>query len=447
LALLGEFGELREEKVSSGELETLYLVLSLLGERMQEAAFAGAVRRVNERVVEGRIQVEMGRERSSSPINSLDEEIVWLALCSAQVRAQGFAIDESLLEVFMNEKVLCMLNSLKYTEVVEMLEFSVGLSRLNPEVYERLLCGLSTFLLYICERNNRFTGHYYLNHKYQALYPRVCRLVLDNHSVFRAVPNKNAFRVLQVMFIRSLGDFSAEDTLRLLETLGDPAFLTVSMARVLEEQKFSVAQLEPYENSLALKNFEYYNKSLLRFFEGKYNEAEVRSKLRGDTLTRQEIIEFFSRSEVYQTIIMDGDLSIRFEMPEPDTNIANFKLMYALQRIFQRTKQFNPLDFKDDYPYFPPSGSRPPAAPDVDFSPERNYIDREVLAPTFANPFRLQSRSLPRYIKLEVWMSYVFFSRECKVSPRDLENNQMFTDEILNKVIKGCLYGSTSPPT
>lgn len=58
-----------------------------------------------------------------------------------------------------------MLNSLKQMEVVEMLYFVVGLSRLNPEVYERLLFGLSTFLLQICE-TKREGCQYYLNHKY-----------------------------------------------------------------------------------------------------------------------------------------------------------------------------------------------------------------------------------------------------------------------------------------
>jgi hypothetical protein len=214
-----------------------------------------------------------------------------------------------------------------------------------------LLFGLSTFVLFISDVSNRSASHFYLNHKYMSQYSRLCRLVLDNHSLFRSIPDKNSFRVLQVMYFRSVDEFSQEDTLRLLDTLGDPAFLTNSMTRLLEDIKFSPSQLEPYENSITLKNFEYYNKSLLRFFEGKYNETEVRNRLRGDTLTRQEIMEYFSKNEVYQTIIMDGELNIRFEMPEPNTNIPDFKFMYALQRVFQRAKQFNPLDFSEDFPY------------------------------------------------------------------------------------------------
>lgn len=129
-----------------------------------------------------------------------------------------------------------------------MLEFVVGLSRLNPEVYERLLCGLSTFLLHISERSSRLPGHYYLNHKFSEQYPKVCRLVLDNSAVFRAVPNKNAFRVLQVMYMHYIDEFTPEDMLKLLYILSDPTFLTPSMARLLEEQTFTVAQLEPYED-------------------------------------------------------------------------------------------------------------------------------------------------------------------------------------------------------
>lgn len=80
----------------------------------------------------------------------------------------------------------------------------------------------------------------------------------------------------------------------------------------------------------------------------------------------------------------------------------------------------------------------------MDFSVEKDYIDREFMIETTAgNPFRLDLRVLPRYIKLEVWKSYVFFDKDYVVDPRDLEpNHKKLTDEILNKVYKGCLYGS-----
>lgn len=48
---------------------------------------------------------------------------------------------------------------------------------------------------------------------------------------------------------------------------------------------------------------------------------------------------------------MDGELNIRFEMPEPETNISNIKLMYVLQKIYQRAKQFNKFDFYQDWAY------------------------------------------------------------------------------------------------
>lgn len=72
--------------------------------------------------------------------------------------------------------------------------------------------------------------------------------MLDNSTVFRSVPNKNAFRVLQVIYMHYIDEFTPDDMLKLLEALSDPTFLTLSMARLLEEQKFTVAQLEPYEN-------------------------------------------------------------------------------------------------------------------------------------------------------------------------------------------------------
>jgi hypothetical protein len=82
-----------------------------------------------------------------------------------------------------------MINSLKYLEVYEILNFTLGLSRLRSEVYERLLCNLSSFIIFISERTNyRSTGSpFYLNHKYIKFYPKICKLVLENQSIFRTV--------------------------------------------------------------------------------------------------------------------------------------------------------------------------------------------------------------------------------------------------------------------
>lgn len=35
--------------------------------------------------------------------------------------------------------------------------------------------------------------------------------------------------------------------------------------------------------------------------------------------------------EVYKTIIMDRDINISFDMPEPTTKIVDFKYMYICQ--------------------------------------------------------------------------------------------------------------------
>lgn len=93
----------------------------MLGSRIKEAPFRKVVEKLYNGMVEGRIQLEMEREKTSSPINSQGEEALWLSLCSALVKAQGLPIDESLLEVFINEKVYYLLNTLKYLEVMEML--------------------------------------------------------------------------------------------------------------------------------------------------------------------------------------------------------------------------------------------------------------------------------------------------------------------------------------
>ena len=68
---------------------------------------------------------------------------------------------------------------------------------------------------------------------------------------------------------------------------------------------------------------------------------------------------------------MDGELNIRFDMPEPRTSIPDFKFMYTCQRIFQRIKMFNDYDFKEDSKYKSSEGVE---FNDVDFTTEKKYI-------------------------------------------------------------------------
>jgi hypothetical protein len=149
-----------------------------------------------------------------------------------------------------------MINSLNYLEVYEILNFTIGLSRIKAQVYERLLYNLSTFVIYINERNNRQAGSpFYLNHKYVEYYPKICKLILENQSVFRAIDNKVSFRIMQIMFYKNIEQYENEDILKLLEILSDPSFLISSLTKHIEDIKFSASQLESYENSRALKSF------------------------------------------------------------------------------------------------------------------------------------------------------------------------------------------------
>lgn len=59
--------------------------------------------------------------------------------------------------------------------------------------------------------------------------------------------------------------------------------------------RFSIDDLENFEHCGNLKGFEYYNKSLLRYFEGKYNESEIKNKLSQRVLSATEITECFSK--------------------------------------------------------------------------------------------------------------------------------------------------------
>ena len=62
---------------------------------------------------------------------SMDDNIIWLALCNAEVKKHGFSIDSSIVEVFINKKLFYMLNSLKYEQVYDILVYTLSLSRLS----------------------------------------------------------------------------------------------------------------------------------------------------------------------------------------------------------------------------------------------------------------------------------------------------------------------------
>ena len=42
---------------------------------------------------------------------------------------------------------------------------------------------------------------------------------------------------------------------------------------------------------------------------------------------------------------MDGDLITRFEIPEPKTNIVDYKSLFICERIFKKIKQNMKFDF------------------------------------------------------------------------------------------------------
>jgi len=70
--------------------------------------------------------------------------------------------------------------------------YSLSLSRLTIEVYERLLLNLSTFIIYISDQNkkNALGSCFYLNHKYSHLYAPICQLILKHKNLFRKINNK-----------------------------------------------------------------------------------------------------------------------------------------------------------------------------------------------------------------------------------------------------------------
>ena len=181
----------------------------------------------------------------------------------------------------------------------------------------------------------------------------------------------------------------------------------------------------------------------MRYFEGKYNENEIKKLLKSRTLSPKDIKEYFSKIEVYKTIIMDGNLSLRFDIPEPNTLIPDFKSMYVCQKIFQKIEKAY-FSAQQQFTSFSPD---PEEFQKIDLEEEMNYIKRELFGgEDFENEFRISKRTVPKYLKVEVWKNYIFCDEEYKIDPKDIfQNNNKLADEILMKVIKGVL-GSTHPP-
>ena len=169
-----------------------YYILKILDKRCGQAAFRGLVEEMNSSIVEREMERELECDHESSPVTSLDDNIIWLSLCSAQVKAQRLPINTSVVEIFVNKKLFFMLNSLKYEQVFEILAFTVGLHRLATAVYERLLRNLSTFIVYVSghHRADNSRSSFFLNQRYRELFVPICRLVLGNRDVFRRVADK-----------------------------------------------------------------------------------------------------------------------------------------------------------------------------------------------------------------------------------------------------------------
>lgn len=146
---------------------------------------------------------------------------------------QKLPINEESIELFINEKLYYMINSLQYLEVYEILNFTVKISRLKPEIYEKLLFNLSTFIMYISDQTSRQATSFYLNHKFLDYYEKICHLVLQNKAKFKGITNKDCFKILQIMFIKNFDSFTNEDVLSFLDVLADPSFLSPSMKKEL----------------------------------------------------------------------------------------------------------------------------------------------------------------------------------------------------------------------
>ena len=57
------------------------------------------------------------------------------------------------------------------------------------------------------------------------------------------------------MMLKNIDKFSNDDILTLLDILGDPSYLNISLNKHIQDLKFSSTQLEHFEHSSRLKSF------------------------------------------------------------------------------------------------------------------------------------------------------------------------------------------------
>lgn len=102
-----------KQRLANNQLELIDLTLGLLGERCRSQELKPLLSKFNVNYIERRMALELSQPFESY-LKTLDHEIIWLALLSAKCKSQGCQVDESIVEVFINEKLMFMLNSLSY---------------------------------------------------------------------------------------------------------------------------------------------------------------------------------------------------------------------------------------------------------------------------------------------------------------------------------------------
>lgn len=103
-------------------------------------------------------------------------------------------------------------------------------------------------------------------------------------------------------------------------------------------------------------------------------------------------------------------------MPAPQTGNIELKYMYICQNIYQKIANLLKFDL-DAKLLFSEQSEQPP---EVDLSQELRYVQELLLDRSVDNEFRLENRPLPRYMKMEVWKSYLFCDKRLSVDARDL---------------------------
>ena len=79
--------------------------------------------------------------------------------------------------------------------------------------------------------------------------------MIDNQEKVKNINNKNALKILQLIFHKHIQHFDNNQLLILMHIISDPLFLSPPLTKHIENIKFTSKDLLPYEHSPHIKSY------------------------------------------------------------------------------------------------------------------------------------------------------------------------------------------------